>query len=587
MVRTARLWVLAACGLAGALAGCPKPTPPPPPPPPPPRAQLVLVGGNVVAEKPGATAVAIDDGRIVDVGTDEQLEPWIGDETQVVGLDGRTVMPGLADAHMHLGSLGVRRFGLDLVGTASIEEIQNKVAEAVANTKPGVWIRGRGWDQNDWEEFQRRRKKFPTAKDLDIVSPENPVILTRVDGHAVWVNSRAMEVAGITRRTRRVKGGQIIKARGRPTGIFIDNAIALVRKAVPELTGDELERAYTLAQNECLAAGLTSIHDMGVDASGLRVMRKMDTEGRLKLRVYAMHDWTGDTYTSTTPVIPDPMKSRLTVRGVKLMADGALGSRGAALLQRYSDDRRNSGQLLISKEELGRRVKAANDAGLQVATHAIGDKANRVVLDVYEAVLGTTGAENRPRIEHAQVLHPDDIPRFGQLSIIASVQPTHATSDMPWAEQRVGKDRIKGAYAWQSLLTSNATIAAGSDAPVEDVSPILGLYAAITRKDLFGTPRTGLVSGTAPPAEGGPRRLHPRRRLRRLHGGPARQDRKGLPRRPHHRLREPPHGPRSQARRQPGDADHHRWRDRLRPTRRRRPTQSGNLFDRHRRQPLN
>lgn len=454
-----------------------------------------MLGGVVVSEAhPGASAIAVDEGWIVDIGSDDALAPWIGDDTKVIELGGKTVVPGLVDAHMHLGSLGMARAGLDLVGTDSVEQIKEKVAAAVKEAEPGEWIRGRGWDQNDWEEFARRRRKFPTAKDLDDVSPNNPVVLTRIDGHAIWVNSMAMTAAGVTRRSR-VKGGQVVKVRGRPAGIFIDNAMALIRDKIPPLTGRELEKAMLLAQQECLTAGLTQVHDMGVDALGVETLKKLDADGRLKLRVYAMHDGTVDNLEAVLeagPMVPEAdSDARLTLRGVKLMLDGALGSRGAALLTPYSDDRRNQGQLLMEPEELEKRVRIAADRGFQVATHAIGDRANRIVLDTYARVFGGDAWAKRPRVEHAQVLDPDDISRFGKLGILASVQPTHATSDMPWAEERVGKERILGAYAWQGLLTSSATVAAGSDAPVEDISPVLGLYAAITRKDLFGAPEGG------------------------------------------------------------------------------------------------
>lgn len=473
--------------------GCPH-KPPSEPTPVPPRADLVMVSGIVVSdEHPGASAIAVDEGWIVDIGGDDAVAAWIGDDTKVVDLRGATVLPGLVDAHVHLGGLGIARAGLDLVGTGSIDEIKEKVAAAVKEAEPGEWIRGRGWDQNDWEGFPRWRK-FPSAQDLDDVSPKNPVVLTRIDGHAIWVNSLAMKTAGVS-RTSRVKGGQVVRRRGRPSGVFIDNAMSLIRDKVPPLTGRELEKAMLLAQKECLTAGLTQVHDMGVDALGVETLKKLDAEGKLKLRVYAMHDGMVEDLEPVLaegPITPEPDGgAHLTLRGVKLFLDGALGSRGAALLEPYTDDRRNRGQLLIEEEELEKRVRMAKEKGFQVATHAIGDRANRIVLDTYERVFGGDAWALRPRVEHAQVLHPDDIPRFGRLGILASVQPTQATSDMPWAEERVGSERIKGAYAWQALLTTNATIAAGSDAPVEDISPVLGLYAAITRKDLFGSPKDG------------------------------------------------------------------------------------------------
>lgn len=479
---------------------CPSVQPPGPSAPPAPagpRADLVLSGGTILTLDPAlpeATALAAKDGRIVALGDQADVAGWIGPETQVMELDGRVVVPGLVDAHMHLAGLGIRRFGVDLVGTRSIEEVKARVAEAVRLAKPGEWIRGRGWDQNDWEAFRKRGLQFPTARDLDDVAPENPVVLRRIDGHAIWVNSKAIEVAGVTARTRAKPGGQIIKARGRPSGIFVDNAMPLIEDKVPSLTADQLRRALRLAQEECLAAGLTQVHDMGVDLETLRAMEEMDAAGDLRLRVYALHEGNVDDLTPAMergPIIPEAESpSRLTVRGVKFYIDGALGSRGAALLQPYADDKKSSGLLLLDPAVFEARVRTVSERGFQVATHAIGDRANRLVLDTYARVFGArTGA--RPRVEHAQVVHPEDLPRFGELGVIASMQPTHATSDKDWAERRLGKARLEGAYAWRSLLASNATIAAGSDAPVEDISPILGLYAATTRKDLFGEPAEG------------------------------------------------------------------------------------------------
>ena len=478
--------------------GCPStPTRPPEPPPPvAPKADLVLLGGTIVTlddATEGATALAAKDGVVLEVGDDDAIRRFIGPDTKVVGLVGRTAVPGLSDAHMHLPGLGVRRFGIDLVGTQSLEEVKAKVARAAKEASPGQWIRGRGWDQNDWPSFRRKRNKFPTARDLDQVAPDNPVVLTRIDGHALWVNSKAMEIAGITRSTKAPHGGQIVTARRRPTGIFVDNAMALVREKMPALSDDEVEKAILLGQKECLAAGLTQVQDMGTELATIQVMRKLDEAGRLRLRVYTMHNGHAEDLSAAFAGGPTVAsgEQRLTVRGVKFVLDGALGSRGAALLEPYADDRRNTGLLLLEPAVFEARVRTAAAAGFQVATHAIGDRANRIVLDTYATVFADSAAAARPRVEHAQILAAEDVRRFGELGIIASMQPTHATSDMAWAQQRVGPGRIAGAYAWQSLRTSNATIAFGSDAPVEDISPILGLYAATTRKDQFGFPEEG------------------------------------------------------------------------------------------------
>lgn len=485
---------------AAVLSGCPssQTQKTPPPPPPAPKADLALVGGTVVTlddNHTGATAIALKDGVVLAVGDDSQIQRHIGPDTKVVGLVGRTAVPGLSDAHMHLAGLGIRRSGVDLVGTQSVDDIKQRVAEAVKNAKEGEWILGRGWDQNDWATSRRRRARFPSARDLDKVAPNHPVVLTRIDGHAIWVNSKAMAAAGVTRRTKSPRGGKIIKSRGRPQGIFVDNAIGLIRSKMPPFTPEQMERAILLGQKECLAAGLTHVQDMGASPESIAVMKQLDEAGKLRLRVYVMHD--GDAkdlgeVLSDGPIFAEG-NQRLTVRGVKFYMDGALGSRGAALFEAYSDDKRNKGLLVTEPDEYEARVRLAAKNGFQVATHAIGDRANRIVLDTYEKVFGAEASAQRPRVEHAQILAVEDIPRFASIGVIASMQPTHATSDMPWAEARVGPDRIKGGYAWQSLLTANATVAAGSDAPVEDISPLLGLYAAVTRQDMFGSPEGGWI----------------------------------------------------------------------------------------------
>ncbi|MCK6545260.1 amidohydrolase [Myxococcota bacterium] len=464
-----------------------------------PVAELVLVGGLVETLDPagpqGATAIAVRDGRIALVGSDADVKAWIGPGTRVVELAGHAVVPGLVDAHMHFQGLGMRRFAVDLVGTSSLDEVRAKIAEAAARAEKGAWIRGRGWDQNDWEAFKKKGLKFPSAKDLDDVAPDNPVMLTRIDGHAIWVNTKAMEAAGVTAKTPSPKGGEILKKGGKPTGIFIDNAMNLVEAKLPPPTKEQIRAALLLAQKECLAAGLVEVHDMGLGKETLDVLRELDQSGALAVRVYAMIDGSIDDLAGVTgsgPIIPgEGSRSKLTVRGVKLFADGALGSRGALLAKPYSDDKKTSGVAVTSAEQLEARVRTAADLGFQVATHAIGDKANTLVLDIYERVFGAKARDARPRVEHAQVIAPADLSRFASLGVIASMQPTHATSDMPWAEQRLGKERLQGAYAWQSLLTRGSTIASGSDAPVEDISPVLGLYAAIARKDQFGAPEGG------------------------------------------------------------------------------------------------
>jgi predicted amidohydrolase YtcJ len=448
-------------------------------------ATLVLVGGKVHTldpAQPTATAVAIAGDRIVEVGTDEAVGLRIGPNTKVIDLGGKTVLPGLADAHLHLFGLGSRGRIVDLTATRSIKDVRDRVAAAAKGTSAGAWVQGRGWDQNDWGTGGA----WPTARDLDQATRDVPVILWRVDGHAVWVNTKAMELAGVGRDVRDPPGGRVIRGPGGPSGVFVDNAMALVESAVPPPTPSDLRRAYFLGEREALKSGLTQVHDMGLGRAELAILRDLDKAGELKLRIYALLDGSVedlDAMMGAGPQVPAAdSPSMLTVRGVKFYLDGALGSRGAALLAPYSDEPKTSGLVVMDEQLFEARVKSAKERGYQVATHAIGDRANRLALDVYERVFGQRATRDRPRIEHAQVIARDDLSRFQQLGVIASMQPTHATSDMPWAEKRVGPERIQGAYAWRSLVVGGATLAAGSDAPVEEVSVIAGLYAAIHRQ---------------------------------------------------------------------------------------------------------
>lgn len=448
------------------------------------EATLALVNGRVYTldpAQPTGTAVAIAGDRILAVGSDEDVLSRVVASTKVIDLGGKTVLPGLADAHLHIFGVGSRGRTVDLVGTRSIKEVRDRVAAAAKSATAGTWIQGRGWDQNDWGASVA----FPTARDLDAVSIEVPIILWRIDGHAAWVNSKALALAGITRDTRDPPGGRVIRGASGPSGVFVDNAMALVESAVPPPTASELRRAYFLGEREALKSGLTQIQEMGIGRPELAILRDLDRAGELKIRVYALVDGSVedlDAMLGAGPQLPEAgSKSKLTVRGVKFYLDGALGSRGAALLAPYSDEPKTSGLLVTDEQLFEARVRSAKERGYQVATHAIGDRANRLTLDVYERVFGRNSAD-RPRIEHAQVIAPDDVVRFAELGVIASMQPTHATSDMPWAEKRLGAQRIDGAYAWRSLQVAGATIAAGSDAPVEDIAVVGGLYAAIHRQ---------------------------------------------------------------------------------------------------------
>lgn len=463
------------------------------------KVTMLLVNGTVYTvddRRPVATAVAVEGDRIVAVGRTEDLTARFT-AGAVIDLRGRAVFPGFTDSHAHLEGLGAALLNLN-VGTARSEkEAAALVASAAEDTVQGGWIRGRGWDQNRWPEA-----KFPTRKSLDRVCPEIPVFLKRVDGHAVWVNSRVLVIAGITNRTPDPPGGRIVKDEsGEPTGVFVDNAVTLLESYLPPPSEAERVEAIRRAVRECLAVGLTEVHDMGVDSSGIEIYKKMIASGEFPFRVYVALEgsipglW--DSYRKSGPVTSG-FEGKLRVRALKMYADGALGSRGAALFESYSDDPGNRGLTLTSRKELLLKATEALQSGFQLCTHAIGDRANSIVLDVYdEAFKSLQGKKLDPRfrVEHAQVLSPADIPRFHALGVFPMMQPTHCTSDMPWAEARLGPVRVKGAYAWRSLLEHGSIIPGGSDFPVESPNPLLGFYAAITRQDRDGHPAGGWYSG--------------------------------------------------------------------------------------------
>lgn len=429
---------------------------------------------------PEATVVVIEGERIVAV-----LDADDGRPGERVDLGGATVLPGLTDAHLHLVGIGRMERTLDLVGTTSAQDVITRVRETAASTPPGQWILGRGWDQNDWEDTS-----WPTHEALSAASPEHPVWLQRVDGHAVWVNARAMELAEVDGSTEAPDGGEILRLEGgAPSGVFVDNAVERIRAALPPPTPEELRGDLERAARRCREAGLTGVHDMGVDPEALEVLEAMEREGVLGLRVTAYLSGDRD---ETYERIQQPPESDglLAVVGVKLYADGALGSRGAALFEPYSDRADHRGLLVYPPDELARRVRAVHEAGYQVAIHAIGDRGIATALDAIEAAQGAD-ASRRHRIEHAQVIRLDDVDRLVRGGIVASMQPTHATSDMPWAEARVGAERIAGAYAWRRMLEAEVLLAFGSDAPVESHRPALGLYAAVTRQDAEGLPEGG------------------------------------------------------------------------------------------------
>ena len=466
------------------------------------QAVAVLTAARIHTENraaPLATAIAWDQhGRLVAVGKAAELRKRYP-QARHVDAGQATVIPGLIDAHAHLMGLGEALMLADLSGADSPEEVVRRL-QAFAQTAPtDAWIQGWGWDQNRWPD-----KAFPTVADLDAAFPDRPVWLTRIDGHAGWGNSAALRAAQAVAGARKLdgdwqpEGGRIDRDGSAASGVFVDAAMRLVERAMPAPTEAFREEAFKRALDAAVANGLTGVHDMGVSREGLALMRRFADQGRLPLRIDAYAD--GD-----RGALADLCEhglyrhdgGRLQMTGVKLFMDGALGSRGAALLEDYSDDPGNRGLLVTDPAAFGAAVIKARDCGVQVATHAIGDRGNRIVLDTYQYALEGKGArpDHRWRVEHSQVVAAEDIPRFAQLRLVASMQPTHATSDMPWAEARLGPERIQGAYAWRRFLDLGVPLALGSDFPVESVDPRLGLFAAATRTDREGHPSGGWMPG--------------------------------------------------------------------------------------------
>lgn len=446
---------------------------------------LIVENARVHTMDQTRTAVrsfAVRDGRFIAVG--DQALQMAGPATKRIELQGATVVPGLIDAHAHMAGLGALLESRDLRHVASIEAVAAIVKEEASRRGPDEWVVLRNWDQTNWGG------RFPSAKDLDEASLGRPVYLTRVDGHAGWANSRALALAGITKSTPDMPGGKIVRdADGNATGILVDRAMGLVGAKIPRAGYTQVKRQLELAARECARLGLTGVHDAGVGADVIRAYRELIAEGKLPVRIYAMIGGDGALWREYLKRGPE-VGEFLTVRAVKLMGDGALGSRGAALWQPYTDDKQNTGLLVTPKEVIERVSREAAAHGFQVATHAIGDRANRIVLDSYAAALGGKN-DKRFRVEHAQIVSLPDFKMFADYSVIASIQSTHATSDMRWAETRLGPDRIAGAYAWRRFLDLGVKVANGSDFPVEEPDPLLGFYAAFTRSDVRGMPPGG------------------------------------------------------------------------------------------------
>lgn len=434
-------------------------------------------------------AMLVDDGKVVATGESATMRAR-AEGAKVVDGQGRTLLPGLIDAHGHVMGLGTMKRQADLTASTSLDDALAKIKAFASANAGSAWIVGRGWNQVTW-----KLGRFPTAKELDVAVGDRPVWLERVDGHAAWANSAAIRLAGVDRSTADPAGGRIERdAEGHPTGVFVDSAMDLVASKVPPLTARQNAAALDAALEEMARVGLTGVHDAGVDAETVALYKRYATEGRLTLRIHAMIGGTGEEFDRLAKDGPISGFGNevLDVRSVKLYADGALGSRGAALLAPYSDDAHNRGLLFHAPDELTAMIGKALAKGYQVGVHAIGDAANREVLDSFEAAFAKHGGRQlRNRIEHAQVVALADIPRFRALGLVASMQPVHATSDMNMAEDRVGAERIRGAYAWRRFLAQGTVIAAGSDFPVESPNPFFGLYAAVTRQDHAGRPPGG------------------------------------------------------------------------------------------------
>jgi predicted amidohydrolase YtcJ len=459
------------------------------------RPDLILHNARIYtgdASRPVAEAIAIRADRIVRVGANADVLSLRGSGTRVIDAANGTIVPGLQDAHGHFTGLGASMQSIDLRGTSTYEQVVGMVRQRVAAARPGEWIVGRGWDQNDWPE-----KQWPTHDLLSAASPNNPVYLTRVDGHAGLANRRALDQAGVSAATADPAGGRLIRGAGnQPSGVLIDTAQSLVVSKIPPVSTEQLEEQILLADRETRRLGLTMVHDAGTDGRTVDAYKRLIDTGRLKTRIYVM---LRGPLTTLHPVfdkgpILDYGNHRLVVRAIKVVADGALGSRGAAMLEAYSDEPGTTGLLTTAPEEVYEQTVAASKAGFQTAIHAIGDRANRLAMDIFERVQREVPGSRalRMRNEHAQILDRTEIPRFASLNVIASMQPTHATSDMPWVPARIGRERMEeGAYVWRKLITSGATVAAGSDFPVELANPMLGFYAAITRQDPMGLPASG------------------------------------------------------------------------------------------------
>ncbi len=453
---------------------------------------LVLTNGviHTVEEKnPAAQAIAIAGDRIVFVGSNAAAQNWVSGQTRVVDLGGKTVVPGLIDSHYHFQGVGKRAFDLNLDGCKSLDEFLSRIQNWTTGKQPGDWITGRGWMEEDWPD-----KKFPTRTELDRIVPELPVYLNRADGHMALVNSKALEIAGITEATPNPAGGEILKdPRGKLNGLLVDKAMSLVNRHIPSNSAEMQEKFALQANAVALAYGLTTIHDAGSGWDTINLWKRLYNEGKMQIRIYEFVRGPGDDVETLLQKGSEIglFENHLTIRGIKISIDGALGSRGAALLENYSDENTH-GLFLWQDDQVYPTIKAATEKGLQVAIHAIGDAANRKVLDLYERAFSEVPVEKRKiadprfRIEHAQIVDPTDIPRFKKLGVIPSMEASHAIGDLHFAIRRLGSNRLSGAYAWRTFIDQGNYIAGGSDAPVEEGNPMIEFYASVTRRDTTG-----------------------------------------------------------------------------------------------------
>nr|WP_319271462.1 amidohydrolase family protein [uncultured Draconibacterium sp.] len=450
------------------------------------KVDLIVSGGSVYTVDEAfstAEAFAVNKGKIVAVGSSQEIRDTY-ESDNIFDAKGQFVYPGFNDAHCHFNGYAVNLMQYaDLRGTKSPDEIYTLLKEH-HDKFGGEWILGRSWDQNDWEDTS-----FPDKTKLDELFPDIPVYLVRVDGHAGWCNSKALELAEIDADTK-VQGGEVLVKNGEPTGVLIDNAMGFVGKLIPEITAEQQEKGLLEAQKNCFAAGLTSVTDCGLDKATILLMDKMQNAGNLKMRVNAMLNPTQENFDYFVKKGEAYKTDRLLVNTIKIYADGALGSRGALLMADYSDDKGNSGLQIETQDYYDMICQLAYDNNFTVATHAIGDGGNRLMLDTYGKFLKGKN-DRRWRIEHSQIINPDDFKKFAEFSVVPSIQPTHCTSDMPWAEDRLGPERIKGAYAYQTLLNQLGWVPAGTDFPVENIYPLYTFYSAVFRTDHEGWPEGG------------------------------------------------------------------------------------------------